>query len=113
MIHVRQNLIAWLFAPQGGRRGNRNVTQATVPWPIGVAELSACTCVQQNAIHIPMTKHLIAVRLHPDVIDAMRAYKEARLVPVTAQVETALRAWLKAEGFPVGHRPVRKARKAR
>ena len=43
-------------------------------------------------------KTMIALRLDPGLIDAMRVLKDRDGVPVTAQVERALRQWLHAKG---------------
>ena len=42
-------------------------------------------------------KALTALRIDPDLLEAMRELKERRGVPVTTQFELAARAWLKRE----------------
>ena len=44
---------------------------------------------------------MTALRLDPNVLDAMRRYKESEGVPVTIQIEKAVAEWLKKRGVIV------------
>ena len=44
-------------------------------------------------------KKLTAFRIDPELLRTMRAVKAKEGISITAQVELALRAWLKSKGF--------------
>ena len=44
-------------------------------------------------------KELTALRIDPELMKTLRAVKVKEGIPITAQVDLALRAWLKAKGF--------------
>jgi hypothetical protein len=46
-------------------------------------------------------KELTAFRMAPELMEAMRALKEKDGIPVAAQVDRAVRAYLKAKGVTV------------
>jgi hypothetical protein len=46
-------------------------------------------------------KELTAFRIEPNIMDAMRRLKDREGVPLSVQVDRALRAWLEEKGFPV------------
>ena len=46
----------------------------------------------------PMPKELTAMRLDTELLAAMRAVKTREGIPVTTQIEFALRQWLTARG---------------
>ena len=48
-----------------------------------------------------MAKENTALRLDADLLAAMRRLKETRGIPVTTQIEFAVREWLKREGVVV------------
>jgi hypothetical protein len=51
-----------------------------------------------------MAKEMMAFRLDPALLAAMRKVKETDGVPVTVQVEMAVRDWLKKRGVIVKKR---------
>jgi hypothetical protein len=50
-------------------------------------------------------KTMTALRLDPDVLDAMRAYKAEHGVPMTIQIEKAVTDWLSKKGVVVKKAP--------
>jgi hypothetical protein len=48
-----------------------------------------------------MTKENTALRLDVDLLAAMRRVKETKGIPVTTQIEFAVRDWLKRQGVVV------------
>lgn len=52
-------------------------------------------------------KELMAFRLPPGLMKAMREIKDRERIPITSQIELALEAWLKARGVKV-EKPERK-----
>ena len=46
-------------------------------------------------------KELMAFRLPPNLMKAMRDIKDKERIPITSQIELALEAWLKARGVNV------------
>jgi hypothetical protein len=46
-------------------------------------------------------KELMAFRLPPNLVKAMREISERERIPITSQIELALEAWLKARGVRV------------
>jgi hypothetical protein len=51
---------------------------------------------------LPMSpKELTAFRIEPKIMDAMRRLKDRDGVPLSVQVDRALRAWLEEKGVPV------------
>ena len=46
-------------------------------------------------------KELTALRLNTDLLEAMRKVKEIEGLPVTTQIELAVREWLKKRGVVV------------
>jgi hypothetical protein len=46
-------------------------------------------------------KEMTALRLDPDVLKAMRQFKEREGVPVTIQIEKAVTEWLSRRGVSV------------
>lgn len=57
-----------------------------------------------------MQKELTAFRMAPDLMAAMRAVKDRDGVPMSVQVDKALRAWLTTRGA-LPARPTRRARR--
>ena len=53
-------------------------------------------------------KELTAFRVDEDVMEGLRAVKERDLIPLSVQVDQALRAWLKSRGIQVGVKTERK-----
>lgn len=53
-------------------------------------------------------KETTALRLDADLLEAMREFKATKGVPVTTQIEMAVRAWLAQEGVVVKKRAERK-----
>jgi hypothetical protein len=47
-------------------------------------------------------KQLASFRLAPEVIDGLHVVKDRDGVPLTVQVDRALRVWLKTKGVDVG-----------
>ena len=45
-----------------------------------------------------MAKELTALRLDPELLDAMRRVKKHEGIPVTTQIEMAARVWLTKRG---------------
>ncbi len=45
-----------------------------------------------------MPKQMIALRLDPDLLAAMRELKAREGIPISIQVDFALRKWLQAKG---------------
>jgi hypothetical protein len=56
-----------------------------------------------------MSKSFTAFRVAPELLEAMRAIKERDGVPMSVQVDFALRAWMKARGVQVETEPKRGA----
>jgi hypothetical protein len=52
-----------------------------------------------------MPKTFTAFRVAPELLEAMRAVKERNGVPMSVQVDFALRAWLKARGVRLATAP--------
>jgi hypothetical protein len=50
-------------------------------------------------------KELTAFRIEPEVLSGLRRVKEQEFIPMSVQVDQALRAWLKAKGVTVGKPP--------
>lgn len=46
-------------------------------------------------------KELTAFRIEPEIMDALRRVKDRDGVPLSVQVDRALRAWLEKKGVPV------------
>jgi hypothetical protein len=46
-------------------------------------------------------KELTAFRIEPEIMDALRRVKDRDGVPLSVQVDRALRAWLDKKGVPV------------
>ena len=57
-----------------------------------------------------MPKELTALRLDPELLDAMRRVKAQEGIPITTQIEFALRKWLTGKGA-LKARTATKARK--
>jgi len=47
-----------------------------------------------------MTKEMTAFRIEPEIMDGLRHVKDRDGVPLSVQVDRALRAWLKKKGVP-------------
>jgi hypothetical protein len=58
-------------------------------------------------------KELTALRLPPELLDAMRAFKEREGVPVTTQIEKAVAEWLSQRGVVVKKRTVRARKRSK
>jgi hypothetical protein len=58
-----------------------------------------------------MSKELTAFRLAKDLMDAMRAVKTKEGIPVTVQIDFAVRAWLKRKGVTIHPERPRRTRK--
>jgi hypothetical protein len=54
-------------------------------------------------------KEMTALRLDPDVLRAMRAYKQAEGVPLVIQIEKAVTEWLAKKGVVVKKTASRRA----
>lgn len=54
-------------------------------------------------------KEMTALRLDPDVLDAMRRFKERDGVPITIQIEKAVTEWLSRRGIVVKKAAPRRA----
>jgi len=46
-------------------------------------------------------KEATALRIDADLLEAMRALKDAEGIPITTQIEMAVREWLKKRGITV------------
>ena len=53
-------------------------------------------------------KKLTAFRVDEDVMAGLRAVKERDFIPLSVQVDQALRAWLKSRGIRVGAKPAKR-----
>ena len=60
-----------------------------------------------------MPKTLTALRLDPDLLDAMRRVKAQEGIPMAVQVDFACREWLKRKGVKVGGRRASPTKKGR
>jgi hypothetical protein len=47
-------------------------------------------------------KEMTAFRIEPEIMDGLRRVKDRDGVPLSVQVDRALRAWLEKKGVPVG-----------
>jgi hypothetical protein len=57
-------------------------------------------------------KELMAFRLPPELLDAMRQVRETERIPITSQIELAVEAWLKARGVKVKKRTAHPRKRA-
>ena len=51
--------------------------------------------------YVMSPKKLTAFRIEPTIMDAMRRLKDRDGMPLSVQVDRALRAWLEEKGVPV------------
>jgi len=54
-------------------------------------------------------KELTAFRVDEDVMAGLRAVKERDFIPLSVQVDQALRAWLKSRGIRVGAKTAKRS----
>ncbi len=57
--------------------------------------------IMYNNIYTMSPRELTALRLTPELLEAMRAYKDREGLPITAQVEKAVVEWLRKRGVVV------------
>ncbi len=62
--------------------------------------------------YIMSPKELTAFRIEPEIMEALRRVKDRDGVPLSVQVDRALRAWLEKKGAPVDTaKPTKRAAK--
>ena len=52
-------------------------------------------------------KEMTTIRLHPELLDAMRQVKDRQGIPIAVQVDFAVREWLERKGVSVKAAPRR------